>query len=156
MREQVTRGGERQKWGTTDKAQAFDPSQPTDFGVWSSYPLPIQWDSFRHWAVIALVIGKLWGYLLQAKENGCFVWRTWERRQHRAFTHAKMLLVSVNFFPWWVDYALEENVLTEQVWFLPLIWYWEVVTRILIFCSYCLWHDLPSDARAFSLTSLEK
>ena len=36
------RGGEREKWGTTDKAQAFDPSRPTDFGVWSSYPLPNQ------------------------------------------------------------------------------------------------------------------
>ena len=30
------RGGEREKWGTTDKAQPFDPSRPTDFGVWSS------------------------------------------------------------------------------------------------------------------------
>ena len=27
---------------TTDKAQAFDPSRPTDFGVCSSYPLPKQ------------------------------------------------------------------------------------------------------------------
>ena len=41
-REKATRGGEREKWGTTDKAQAFDPSRPTDFGVWSSYPLPNQ------------------------------------------------------------------------------------------------------------------
>ena len=31
------RGGEREKRGTTDKAQAFDPSRPTDFGVWISY-----------------------------------------------------------------------------------------------------------------------
>ena len=43
------------------------------------------------------------------------------------------------FFLWRVDYALEENVLTEQMWFLPLISHWEVVTRILIFCGYCLW-----------------
>ena len=27
---------------TTDKAQAFDPSRPTDFGVCSSYPVPKQ------------------------------------------------------------------------------------------------------------------
>ena len=26
----------------------------------------------------------------------------------------------------------------------------------LIFCGYCLWHDLLSDTRAFSLTSFEK
>ena len=36
------RGGEREKWGTIDKAQAFDPSRPNDFGVWSSFPLPNQ------------------------------------------------------------------------------------------------------------------
>ena len=43
----------------------------------------IQWDSFPHWAVIALVIGNCRGYLLQAKENpdtsflhSCFAWRT--------------------------------------------------------------------------------
>ena len=42
-----------------------------------------------------------------------------------------MLLVPMNlFFLWRVDYALEENVLTEQILFLPLISYWEVVTRI--------------------------
>ena len=31
------------------------------------------------------------------------------------------------------------------------------MTRILIFCGYCVWsaYDLPSDARAFSLTSFE-
>ena len=31
------------------------------------------------------------------------------------FTHAKMLLVPMNFFLRRVDYALEENVLTEQM-----------------------------------------
>ena len=45
------------------------------------------------------------------------------------------------FFLWRVDYALEGNILTEQMWFLPLISYWEVVTQILIFCSYCLWSE---------------
>ena len=31
------------------------------------------------------------------------------------------------------------------------------MTRIFIFCDYCVWsaYDLPSDARAFSLTSFE-
>ena len=31
------------------------------------------------------------------------------------------------------------------------------MTRILIFCGYCVWsvYDLPSDARAFSLASFE-
>ena len=39
-------------------------------------------------------------------------------------------------------YALEENVLTEQMWVLPLISHWEVVTRMLILCGYCLWSGL--------------
>ena len=30
---------------------------------------------------------------------------------------AKMMLVPMNYcFFWWVDYALEENLLTEQMW----------------------------------------
>ena len=31
------------------------------------------------------------------------------------------------------------------------------MTRILMFCGYCVWstYDLPSDARAFALTSFE-
>ena len=42
----------------------------------------------------------------------------------------------MTFFRLWrVDYTSEENVLTEQMWFLPLISYWEVMTRI--FCGYC-------------------
>ena len=57
-------------------------------------------------------------------------------RAHGQFflPHAKMLLVPMNFFFWRVDYALEENVLTLSKYdFLPLISYWEVVKRILIF-----------------------
>ena len=68
----ASHGGEREKWGTTDKAQAFDPSRLTDFGVWSSYPIPnqrIQWDSFPPWAVIALVIGKLRGIFIVSKRT---------------------------------------------------------------------------------------
>jgi len=37
-----TRRGEREKWGTTDKAQVFDPSRPNDFGVWSEVPIAFQ------------------------------------------------------------------------------------------------------------------
>ena len=56
-------GREREKWGTTDKVQALDPSWPTDFGVWSLYRLSNQlsvtkWHSVSHWAVNAIVISK--------------------------------------------------------------------------------------------------
>jgi len=43
-----------------------------------------------------------------------------------------MLLVPMNCFLRRVDYALEENVLTEQMWIFATL-YWEVVTRISIF-----------------------
>ena len=33
----------------------------------------------------------------------------------------KMLLFSIEFFLWWVDYTLEGLVLVEKMWFLPLI-----------------------------------
>ena len=41
----------------------------------------------------------------------CIVWTC-----DSVLPHAKMPLVLVNCFLWWVDYALEENVLTEQMW----------------------------------------
>ena len=69
-------------------------------------------------------------YLLQVKENpdtnflrGCFAWRDLNSvkkgvgTQQTTFTHGKMLLVPVNCFLWQIDYALEENGLTEQMWF---------------------------------------
>ena len=43
----------------------------------------------------------------------------------RLSSHAKMLLVPVNFFLCRVDYALEENFLTEQTW---------------ILADYCIFH----------------
>ena len=50
-----------------------------------------------------------------------------------------MLLVLMDCFLWLVDYALKENVLTEQMWiFAAYLLYWEVVTRILIF--YLFWN----------------
>ena len=61
------------------------------------------------------------------------------------------------FFLGRTDYALEENVLTVQIWFLPIISYWEVVTRIFISCRYCFWsaYDSPSAAWLFFLTPFE-
>ena len=72
--------------------------------------------------------------------------------------HAKMLLVPIRFFFWRVDYALEGSMFwlskcdfsrlfhTERSWHA----YWFSV----VFWISGL-HDLPSDARAFSLTSFE-
>ena len=37
-------------------------------------------------------------------------------RKTRILPHAKMQLVPINCFLWRVDYALEKNVLTEQMW----------------------------------------
>ena len=56
-------------------------------------------------------------------------------RQHTPFTSCQNAASCNEFFFWRVDYTSEENVLTEQMWFLPLISYWEVMTRI--FCGYC-------------------
>ena len=66
--------GEREKWGTTDKAQAFDPSRPTDFGVWSLYPLPNQLSSSNGIPSLIelsllLSLVNYRGYLLQAKKK---------------------------------------------------------------------------------------
>ena len=85
----ASHGGEREKWGTTDKAQAFDPSRLTDFGVWNSYPLPNQLSASNgipSLIELSLLLSSVncGGCLLQAKENpdtnflhGCFAWRTW-------------------------------------------------------------------------------
>ena len=77
----------------------------------------IQWDSFSYWAVIALVIGKLGGY--SNSLLSCFAWRTWQCKKggwlatHDLYLMPKCCLFQWIFFIWWVDYALEENVLTE-------------------------------------------
>ena len=75
----------------------------------------------------------------------------------RLLPHAKMLLVPIMFFFWRVDYAQEENVLTDQMWFLPLISNWEVMTRILIFRGHCFWSAWFAlwCKRIFSLTCFE-
>ena len=107
----------------------------------------IQWNSFPHWAVIALVIGKLQGiFIASKKKKQILIFFTAVLGEELDSVGNTPLLLMPKcclfqwiFFLWRVDYALEENVLTEQMWFLPLISYWEVVTRILIFCGYCLW-----------------
>ena len=72
--------------------------------------------------------------------------------------HAKMLLVPIRFFCWRVDYALECSMFwLSKCYFSRLFHTWEVITRLLIFCGFWIsgLHDMPSDARAFSLTSFE-
>ena len=66
----VRRGGEGEKWGTAD--QAFDPSRPTDFGVWSLNPLPNQLSASNgipSLIKLSLLLSSVncGGYLLQAK-----------------------------------------------------------------------------------------
>ena len=60
-------------------------------------------------------------------------------RQHTTSVSCQNTACSNQFFLWWVDYALEGLGLIEKMWCLPLISYWEFVTRILIFCGYCFW-----------------
>ena len=55
--------------------------------------------------------------------------------QHTTFTSCQNAACSNEFFSLAGRLYLKENVLTEQMWFLPLISYWEVMTRI--FCGYC-------------------
>ena len=136
MREKATCGGEREKWGTTDKAQAFHPSWPTDFGVWSSYPLPDQLspsNGIPSLIELSLLLSSTncGEYLLQAKENPDTNFLSVSREELDSVGNIRLLLMPKCclfqgiFFFWRVDYALEENILTEQIWFLPLISYCE-------------------------------
>ena len=52
----------------------------------------------------------------------------------RQATNDFYLVPNCCFFQWVFSLGL-----TEQMWFLPLLSYWEVVTRILIYCSYRFW-----------------
>ena len=80
-------------------------------------------------------------------------------RQHTTFTSCQNAACSNNFFLflWRVDYALGENVLTDQMWFLLLISNWEDMTRILIFLRHCFWSAWFAlwCKSIFSLTSFE-
>ena len=133
------RGGESEKWGTTDKAQVFYLSRPTDFGVWSSYRLSNQLSASNGVPCLIELLLPLSsvncrGYLSQMKENpdtnflrGCFSWRILECkkgfvREHTTFTSCQNAAGSNDFFFLWrIDYALEENILIERVWVLPPI-----------------------------------
>ena len=59
-------------------------------------------------------------------------WKKRIGRQHMTLTLCQNAACSNEFFFWRVDYILEEKVLTEQIWFLPLILCWEV------------WHKSPT------------
>ena len=60
-------------------------------------------------------------------------------RQQTTFVSCQNTAFPMRFFLWRVDYALEGLELIEKMRCLPLISYWEFVTRILIFCGYCFW-----------------
>ena len=66
---------------TTDKAQAFEPSRPTDFGVWSSYPLPNQLSASNgipSLIELSLLLPSVnyGGYLLQKKKTQILIFFT--------------------------------------------------------------------------------
>ena len=76
-----------------------------------------------------------------------------------AYSHSKKESVSHTNLP--QANALEGSmyVLTEQMRFYPLVLHWEVMAGILIFFGFIFVpgrEDLPSDARAYSLTSFEE
>ena len=87
----------------------------------------IQWDSFPYWAVIALVIGKLRRdiYCMQKKTQILIFFTAVSREELDSVGNTRLLLMPKwclfqwIFFLWRVDYALEEKVLTEQMWFFP-------------------------------------
>ena len=56
----------------------------------------------------------------------------------RLLPHAKMQLVPIYCFLWWVDYALAKTFWLSKCEFLPLISYWQVVISELIF--YLFWN----------------
>ena len=74
-------------------------------------------------------------------------------RQHTTFISCQHIACSNDFFfPWRVDHAREENVLTEQIWFLPIISYKEVVTHFLrLLCLVGIWFALWCKSIFFDL-----
>ena len=79
------------------------------------------------------------------------------RRPTRHLPHAKMLLVPISFFLCWVDYALEGSTFSLSKCDFSCLFHtersWHTYRFTVVFVSG--WQDLPSDARAFSLTSFE-
>ena len=76
----------------------------------------------------------------------------------RLLPHAKMLLVPLNFFLCWVDYALEGPKFSLSKCDFSLLFHtersWHRYRFTVVFVSRR--QDLPSDTRAFSLTSFEE
>ena len=78
-------------------------------------------------------------------------------RSTRLLPHAKMLLVLISFFLCWVDYALEGSTFSLSKCDFSRLFHtersWHTYRFTVVFVSGR--QDLPSDARAFSLTSFE-
>ena len=78
-------------------------------------------------------------------------------RPTRRLPHAKMLLVPISFFLCWVDYALEGSTFSLSKCDFSRLFHtersWHTYRFTVVFVSGR--QDLPSDARAFSLTSFE-
>ena len=78
-------------------------------------------------------------------------------RPTRRLPHAKMLLVPISFFLCWVDYALEGSTFSlskcdfSRMFHTERSWHTYRFTVVIVYGR----QDLPSDARAFSLTSFE-
>ena len=79
-------------------------------------------------------------------------------RSTRLLPHAKMLLVLISFFLCWVDYALEGSTFSLSKCDFSRLFHtersWHTYRFTVVFVSGR--QDLPSDARAFSLTSFEE
>ena len=78
-------------------------------------------------------------------------------RPTRRLPHAKMLLVPISFFLCWVDYALEGSTFSLSKCDFSRLFHtersWHTYRFTVVFVSGRQY--LPSDARAFSLTSFE-
>ena len=78
-------------------------------------------------------------------------------RPTRRLPHAKMLLVPISFFLCWVDYALEGSTFSLSKCDFSRLFHtessWQTYRFTVVFVSGR--QDLPSVARAFSLTSFE-
>ena len=79
-------------------------------------------------------------------------------RPTRLLPHAKMLLLPVSCFLCWVDYALEGSTFSpskcdfSRLFHTERSWHIHLFTEVFVSGE----QDLPSDARAFSLTSFEE
>ena len=78
-------------------------------------------------------------------------------RPTRHLPHAKIRLVPISFFLCWVDYALEGSTFSLSKCDLSLLFHTERSWHTYRFTVVFVYgrQDLPSDARAFSLTSFE-